>query len=95
MRRSLYFKNKIGTVFEGKISGITEWGIYVTLNDSGCEGLIKLSFMTDDHYIYNSKDFCLTGYSFNKTYQLGQNIKVKILKSDLERKQLYLSIITP
>ena len=93
--QSLYFKNKIGNVFKGKISGITEWGIYVTLNDSGCEGLIKLSSMKDDHYIYNSKEFCLTGYSFNKIYQLGQNIKVKILKSDLERKQLYLSIINP
>ena len=91
--QALYFKNKIGNVFKGKISGITEWGIYVILNDSGCEGLIKLSSMTDDHYVYNSKEFCLTGYSFKRTYQLGQNIKVKILKSDLERKQLYLSII--
>ncbi len=93
--QALYFKNKIGNVFKGKISGITEWGVYVVLNDSGCEGLIKLSSMTDDHYIYNSKEFCLTGYSFKKTYLLGQNIKVKILKSDLERKQLYLSIINP
>jgi len=93
--QALYFKNKLGNVFKGKISGITEWGIYVTLNDSGCEGLIKLSSMTDDHYVYNSKEFCLTGYSYNKTYQLGQNIKIKILKSDLERKQLYLSIINP
>ena len=93
--QALYFKNKIGNVFKGKISGITEWGIYVALNGSGCEGLIKLSSMKDDHYIYNSKEFCLTGYSFNKIYQLGQNIKVKILKSDLERKQLYLSIINP
>ena len=93
--QALYFKNKIGNVFKGKISGITEWGIYVTLKDSGCEGLIKLSSMKDDHYIYNSKEFCLTGYSFKKTYQLGQNIKVKILKSNLERKQLYLSIINP
>ena len=38
-------------------------GVYVVLNDSGCEGLIKLSSMTDDHYVYNSKEFCLTGYS--------------------------------
>jgi len=93
--QALYFKNNIGEIFDGKISSITEWGIYVTLNDSLCEGLIKLSFMTDDHYVYNSKEFCLTGYSFNKTYRLGQNIKVKILKSDLDRKQLYLSIINP
>jgi ribonuclease R len=93
--QALYFKNKIGDIFDGKISAITEWGIYVTLNDSLCEGLIKLSSMTDDHYIYNNKEFCLTGYSFNKTYNLGQNIKVKILKSDLDRKQLYLSIINP
>ena len=93
--QALYFKNKIGNVFKGKISGITEWGVYVVLNDSGCEGLIKLSSMTDDHYVYNSKEFCLTGYSSLKTFQLGQNIKVKILKSDLERKQLYLSIINP
>ena len=91
--QALYFKNKIGEVLDGKISGITDWGIYVTLNDSLCEGLIKLSSMTDDHYVYNSKEYCLTGYSFNKTYRLGQSINVKILKSDLDRKQLYLSII--
>ena len=51
--------------------------------------------MTDDHYLNNSKEFCLTVKTSLKTYQLGQNIKVKILKSDLERKQLYLSIINP
>lgn len=93
--QALYFKNNVGEIFDGKISSLTEWGIYVTLNDSLCEGLIKLSSMTDDHYVYNSKEFCLTGYSFNKTYRLGQNIKVKILKSDLDRKQLYLSNINP
>ena len=91
--QTLYFKNKISNKYKGKISSIKEWGIYVTLLDTFCEGLIKLSSLSDDHYIYNAKEISLTGYSKGNIYRLGQNINVEILKSDLNKKQLYLSIV--
>ena len=88
-----YFKNKKGEIFWGIISGVTEWGFYVELEKNGCEGLVKVNTLRDDHYVYNEKKFALTGYRFKKQYQLGQKVKVKVLNSDLERKQLYFSLV--
>ena len=88
-----YFKNEKGKKFFGIISGVTEWGFYVELEKNGCEGLVKVNTLKDDHYVYNEKNFTLTGYRFKKQYQLGQKVKVKVLSSDLERKQIYFSLI--
>ena len=70
------------------ISGVTDWGFYVELVANKCEGLVKISSLKDDHYIYNEKIYALIGYRTNKQYQIGKKVKIKIIKADLEKKQL-------
>ena len=83
-----FLKDKIGKIFEGVISGVTEWGLYVELIANKCEGLVKVSGIKDDHYIYDEKKYALIGYRTKVSYQLGQKVKIKIQRADLDRKQM-------
>ena len=83
-----FLKNKIGFVYDGVISGVTEWGLYIEITENKCEGLVKVSSIKDDHYIFDEKKYALTGYRTKFSYQLGQKVKIKIQRADLERKQM-------
>ena len=83
-----FLQNKIGEIYTGIISGVTEWGLYVELILNKCEGLVKVSSMRDDHYVYDEKKYALVGYRTKFSYQLGQKVKIKIQKADLEKRQL-------
>ena len=83
-----FMADKIGQVFEGVISGISEWGIYVELNDSKCEGMVPMRDLDDDYYEFDEKNYCLRGRRDHHVYQLGDAMKVKVARADLEKKQL-------
>ena len=83
-----FLQNRIGEVYEGVVSGVTEWGLYVEIVENKCEGLVKVSSIKDDHYIFDEKKYALIGYRSKATYQLGQKVKIKIQRADLERKQM-------
>jgi len=78
----------IGEVFDGVISGITEWGVYVELIANKCEGMIPIRDLHDDYYTFDDKNYCLVGRRFHKRYQLGDEITVKVAKANLDKKQL-------
>lgn len=88
-----YMSSRIGKNFEGIISGITEWGIYVEEKETKCEGLVKVHDMNDDFYILNEKKMELVGKKKHKKYQLGGKIKVKVKNVDLERKTIDYALI--
>jgi len=83
-----FLKNKIGSIYDGVISGVTEWGLYIEITENKCEGLVKVSSIKDDHYIFNEKKYALIGHRTKVSYQLGQKVKIKIQRADLERKQM-------
>ena len=83
-----YLKNKIGFVFDGIISGVSDWGIYVELVENNCEGLVRLSSIKNDHYIFNKKQNALVGYRTKSIFHLGQKVVVKVLRADLEKRHL-------
>ena len=83
-----FMSDKIGQVFEGVISGISDWGIYVELNETKCEGLVPMRDLDDDYYEFDEKNYCLRGRRDHHVYQLGDALKVKIARADLEKKQL-------
>jgi len=87
--RVLFMKDKIGEVFEGIISHITSYGFFVELIDMFVEGLVLLSDMADDYYIFEEEKFRLTGRRTKKTYRIGDRVRVKIIKADVERNQLH------
>ncbi|MFV0471588.1 MAG: ribonuclease R [Paludibacteraceae bacterium] len=83
-----FMADKIGQTFDGVISGITEWGIYVELVENKCEGMIPIRDLEDDYYEMDEKNYCLVGRRRHKRYQLGDELTVKIAKANLEKKQL-------
>lgn len=83
-----FMADKIGKVFDGVISGITEWGIYVEITENMCEGMIPIRELDDDFYEFDEKNYCLRGRRSKREYRLGDEINIKVVKANLERKQL-------
>ena len=88
-----YMQQYVGYGFEGTISGLAEWGIYVELNDSKCEGLVPMRDLSDDYYEYDEKNFCLVGRSSGRRYVMGDQLVVRVAGANLERKQLDFQLI--
>lgn len=83
-----FLKDKIGEEFEGIISGVTEWGFFVELNESKCEGLVHIRELDDDYYFFDEDNYSIIGKRNKKVYQLGDAVTITIMRADLEKKQL-------
>ena len=75
------------------ISGVTEWGLYVELNENKCEGMIPIRDLDDDYYEFDEKNYCLRGRRKNRIYSLGDAITVKVARANLEKKQLDFALV--
>ncbi len=85
--------DKVGEVYEGLISGVTEWGLYVEIIENKCEGMIRLRDLDDDFYEFDDTNYCVTGSRTHRKYTLGDNVKVQILRCDLVRKQIDMRLV--
>jgi len=83
-----FLSDKIGQEFVGTISGVTQWGFYVELDDSKCEGLVSMTELEDDYYEFDEKNYCIVGRHHHKIYQLGDQVTVKVAKANLVARQL-------
>ena len=83
-----FMQEHVGQVYDGVISGVTEWGLYVELNENKCEGMIPIRDLDDDYYEYDEKNYCLRGRRKKQVYSLGDAITVKVARANLEKKQL-------
>lgn len=83
-----FMADKLGQSFDGVVSGISEWGIYVEIIENKCEGMIPIRDLDDDYYIMDEKNYCLVGRRFHKKYQLGDPLTIKVAKANLDKKQL-------
>ena len=88
-----FMSDKIGRKYKGVISGVTEWGIYVELEENKCEGMVPLHELTDDYYQFDEKNYCITGKRSHKKYQLGDEVEVEVLRANLAKKQLDFGIV--
>lgn len=89
-----YMAPKVGQVFDGVISGISDWGIYVEEKESKSEGMIRLSSMRDDYYEHLASAYAVKGQRNGKVYRLGDEVKFKVLRANLEEKQLDYEIVS-
>ena len=83
-----FMSDKKGQVFDGVISGVTEWGLYVEITSNKCEGMVPLRDMDDDFYTYDEKNYCIIGRQSRKKYQLGDEVQIMVQRANLEKKQL-------
>jgi len=92
-KQAEYLANSIGMEFEGHISGLTQWGIFVELNDNYCEGMILLRSMHDDHYLLDEENYLIYGQRYGKQYKLGDKLRVKVSHINLFRRQIDFSLV--
>jgi ribonuclease R len=85
-----YMQQFIGEEFDGVVSGVTEWGVYVELIETKCEGMVRLSQMEDDYYEFDEKNFRLIGKKNKKMISLGDKVKVKVVDTDIDRRTIDL-----
>ena len=88
-----YMQDHNDEVFDGVISGVTEWGIYVEISSNKCEGMVRIRDIKSDHYIFDEKQYAIVGQSSKNIYQLGDDVRVQVKKADLERKHLDFNLI--
>jgi ribonuclease R len=87
LKKAEYMMDKIGQSFDGIISGITHYGMYVQLENT-IEGLIHVSALDDDYYVYNEKHYCFIGEHTRKIYRLGDKVRVKVAKVELSTRNI-------
>lgn len=88
-----FMSDKLGQVFEGTVSGVTEFGLYVEINENKCEGMVPLRDLDDDYYEFDERNYCLWGRKYHHRYSLGDTIQVKVVKANLEKKQLDYALV--
>ena len=88
-----YMEDKIDREFDGVISGVTEWGIYVELEGTMIEGMVSLRDMSDDMYIYEDKGYRVTGRNRGYSFTLGDRVRIKVARADLVRKLLDFEMV--
>ncbi|WP_288149876.1 ribonuclease R [Phocaeicola sartorii] len=88
-----FMSERLGMEFDGVISGVTEWGLYVELNENKCEGMIPMRDLGDDYYDFDEKNYCLTGRRHHKKFSLGDPVTIKVARANLEKKQLDFALI--
>lgn len=76
--------------YAGLISGVTEWGIYVEIIETKCEGMIRMADMDDDFYEFDEKRYCIVGKRKGKVFTLGDKISVLVKKTDIDKRLIDL-----
>ena len=87
-----FMGDKIGEEFDAHISGIQSYGIYCEIDENHCEGFVSLRELEGDYYEYDEKNYCLVGRRFHHKYQLGDPIRIRVEKANLEKRLLDFSV---
>ena len=88
-----FMADRIGQEFDGTVSGVTEFGLYVEVNDSKCEGMAPLRMLLDDYYEFDERNFCLVGRRYHKRYALGDKVRIRVERANLEQRLLDFSLV--
>jgi ribonuclease R len=91
--RIRFMKDKLGEIFDGVISGVTAFGFFVELQDIFVEGLVRVTSLHDDYYQYHEKRYCLVGERTHKAFRIGDEVKVRVDRVDMERRQIDFGLI--
>lgn len=89
-----FMSDKIGEVFDAKISGVTESGLYAEIKENHCEGFIAVRFIGDEAFDFDDKSYCLIGRKSHHRYSIGDDIRIKVAKANLFRKTLDFNFIS-
>ena len=89
-----FMQDKVGQEFDGTVSGVTEWGLYVEIKENRCEGLVPMRELDDtDYFIFDEKNLCLEGSRSGKRYTLGDKVWVRVERANLDKRQLDFALV--
>ncbi|MGO8989632.1 MAG: ribonuclease R [bacterium] len=91
--RVRFMKNKVGEEYEGIISGVAAFGFFVELKDIFVEGLVRMTSLHDDYYQYHEKKYCLVGERTHKTFRIGDEVRVRVDRVDVEKRHIDFGLI--
>lgn len=83
-----FMSDKIGQIFDGVISGVTNFGFFVEIKSNGCEGLVAMRDLQDDYYFYDEENYSLKGRRYGTEYRLGDEVTIEVFRTNVEKKQL-------
>jgi ribonuclease R len=92
-KQAQFLEKHIGETFEGTISGVTEWGIYVEIDENKCEGMIRLRDINDDFYVFDEENYCIVGRRYKNIYRLADKVMVKVKKVNIAKKQIDFQLV--
>ena len=92
-KQAEFLADRLGEEYEGVISGVTEWGLYVELKENMCEGLIPIRDLDEDYYELDEKNYCLVGRRTHRTYRIGDTVSVVVAGVNMERKQIDFALV--
>lgn len=88
-----FLADRLGEIYDGIISGVTEWGLYVELNENKCEGLVPIRDLADDYYDFDERNYCLVGRKTHTRYSLGDRVKVQVARANIEKKMVDFALL--
>ena len=86
--QAVYMLDKVGKQFDGQISGVSKWGVYVELIGSKVEGMVRMKDMEDDFYFLDEENYQVMGQKFGKRYKLGDKVRIRVKNVDVQKKQI-------
>lgn len=89
-----FMADRLGQEFNGTVSGVTEFGIYVEVDENMCEGMVPLRDLLDDYYEFDEKNYCLVGRRNHRRYSIGDRVRIKVARANLERRLLDFTLVT-
>lgn len=92
-KQAEYLEENVGREYAGIISGVTEWGMYVEIIENKCEGMVRLRDINDDFYVLDEKNYSIVGQRKKKTYQLGDEVTIRVRKVDLAKRQIDFTLV--
>lgn len=93
-KQAEFLQDQIGSVYSGIISGVTEWGMYVEIEENKCEGMVRLRDITDDFYSLDEKNYAIIGQRKKKRYQLGDEVQIKVKTVNLAKRQIDFTLMS-
>lgn len=88
-----FMQDKLGMEFDGVVSGLTDWGIYVEIVENKCEGMISIKSIADDFYEFNEEEYMIVGRHSGKKFEIGDEVRIEVLTANLSRRQLDYKLV--
>lgn len=87
-KQAEYLRDHLGEVYDGVVSGVSEWGLYVEIEQNLCEGMVPVRDLKDDHYLFDEKNYCLIGRRTHRRFTLGDKLRIQVASVNMERKTI-------